>query len=83
MKRYFLMLILFCCVQAKAQYTNLVWSDEFDGTTINKTNWVFETGNNNGWGNAEQEYYTNRPVNANQRCLKYYPLPLPSERELS
>ena len=64
MKRYFLMLILFYCVQAKAQYTNLVWSDEFNDPTINKTNWVFETGNNNGWGNSELEYYTNRPANA-------------------
>ena len=64
MKRYLLLLILFYCVQAKAQYTNLVWSDEFDGTSINKTNWVFETGGS-GWGNNELEYYTNRPVNAN------------------
>jgi beta-glucanase (GH16 family) len=39
---------------------NLAWSDEFDGpagTAANGTNWVYETGNNNGWGNSELEYY--------------------------
>jgi len=51
-------------IQSQAQYTNLVWSDEFNDATINKKNWVFETGNNNGWGNSELEYYTNRPENA-------------------
>jgi beta-glucanase (GH16 family) len=43
---------------------NIVWSDEFDGTTIASTNWSFETGNNNGWGNSELEYYTSRSTNA-------------------
>ena len=39
---------------------NLAWSDEFDGpagTAANGNNWVYETGNNNGWGNDELEYY--------------------------
>ncbi len=43
----------------------LVWSDEFDGNTINTATWVFETGNN-GWGNAELENYTARTQNAFQ-----------------
>lgn len=34
----------------------LVWSDEFEGTSINTGTWNFETGGN-GWGNHEQEYY--------------------------
>jgi beta-glucanase (GH16 family) len=43
----------------------LVWSDEFNGTSIATTNWTFETGNgNNGWGNQEREYYTSRTNNA-------------------
>src|SRR5215472_6118349 len=43
----------------------LVWSDEFNGTNISSANWSFETGNgNNGWGNAEREYYTSRTNNA-------------------
>ena len=37
-------------------FTTLVWSDEFDGTTVNTSNWSFETGGG-GWGNNEKEYY--------------------------
>jgi beta-glucanase (GH16 family) len=43
---------------------NLVWSDEFNGSSINTANWSFESGNNGGWGNSELEYYTSRPQNA-------------------
>jgi beta-glucanase (GH16 family) len=42
----------------------VTWSDEFDGSTVDTTKWVFETGNNNGWGNSEREYYTSRTTNA-------------------
>jgi len=41
----------------------LVWSDEFDGPEINRENWKFNKGGG-GWGNAEYEYYTDRPENA-------------------
>lgn len=34
----------------------LVWSDEFDGTSVNTANWNFEIGAG-GWGNNEQQYY--------------------------
>jgi len=47
----------------------LVWSDEFnaaDGTPVDSTKWVSETGGN-GWGNDELEYYTTRPENAIQK----------------
>jgi hypothetical protein len=44
-------------------FSRLVWSDEFNGTTINSANWSFETGGG-GWGNNELENYTNRSVNA-------------------
>jgi len=64
MKKYFVIIFLLYCIQSQAQYTNLIWSDEFTDATINKKNWVLETGNNNGWGNNELEYYTNRPENA-------------------
>jgi beta-glucanase (GH16 family) len=43
---------------------NIIWSDEFNGTNINTTNWTFELGNNGGWGNQEREYYTGRTNNA-------------------
>jgi len=42
----------------------LVWSDEFNGTGINRDNWSFDIGTgNNGWGNNELQYYTDRPGN--------------------
>jgi beta-glucanase (GH16 family) len=48
--------------------TNIVWSDEFNGTSIDTTKWTFETGSdcpaNCGWGNNELEYYTSRTNNA-------------------
>jgi len=42
----------------------LAWSDEFNGTSVDTSKWTFETGNNNGWGNGEREYYTSRTNNA-------------------
>ncbi len=44
-------------LQARTLAYQLVWSDEFNGTTINTANWTFETGGG-GWGNNEKEYYT-------------------------
>lgn len=41
----------------------LVWSDEFDSTVINTSNWTYDIGGG-GWGNNELENYTNRPANA-------------------
>src|SRR5574344_959655 len=40
----------------------LAWSDEFNGTSLNTSNWVYETGAG-GWGNSELEYYTSRSDN--------------------
>ncbi|MBD0286991.1 MAG: glycoside hydrolase family 16 protein [Flavisolibacter sp.] len=37
-------------------YTNLVWADEFNGTSVNKANWGYDLGGG-GWGNNEKEYY--------------------------
>ena len=42
---------------------NIVWSDEFNGTSVNPKTWTYDTGNS-GWGNSELEYYTSRTNNA-------------------
>jgi beta-glucanase (GH16 family) len=52
----------------------LVWSDEFDGTEIDRSRWDFDIGNGffnydahtwiSGWGNDELQYYTRSPDNA-------------------
>ena len=47
----------------------LTWSDEFnapDGSPVDTSKWVLESGGN-GWGNQELEYYTTRPDNAFQQ----------------
>ena len=42
----------------------LVWSDEFDGTSLNSDNWFMEAGyGDNGWGNDEWQLYTNNASN--------------------
>ena len=46
----------------------LFWSDEFDGAKLNTDWWTCETGRgSNGWGNAELQYYTDRPENVDVR----------------
>ncbi|MCL6457689.1 MAG: family 16 glycosylhydrolase, partial [Gorillibacterium sp.] len=59
---------------------NLVWNDEFNGTAgtgVDTSKWTYETGGG-GFGNNEQENYTNRtanvyleqdPADANNRLL--------------
>lgn len=43
----------------------LIWSDEFDGGTINTNNWTYDIGKgSSGWGNNELQYYTNRNDNS-------------------
>ena len=42
---------------------NLIWHDEFDGSSIDPANWSFDIGGG-GWGNGEAENYTARPENA-------------------
>lgn len=45
----------------------LAWSDEFEGAAgqaPDATKWIYDIGTgNNGWGNQELQYYTNRPEN--------------------
>lgn len=64
----------FSACEKKAEQTlpqrnyTLAWSDEFNDTTAgtlpDSTKWAYDIGNgNNGWGNAELQYYTNRTSN--------------------
>lgn len=48
----------------QSEVLTYLWHDEFDGYSIDKSKWSFEIGTgNNGWGNNEKEYYTDRPEN--------------------
>ncbi len=48
---------------AEPERWELVWSDEFDGESINPENWTYDLGAS-GWGNNELQNYTNRGENA-------------------
>ncbi len=47
-------------------YTDLVWSDEFDGNALDTTKWYHQTFGPNGgqWFNGEVQHYTNSPTNS-------------------
>lgn len=53
-------------VNVTSNIPGLVWSDEFNVSGApDASKWTFEIGRgNNGWGNNELQYYTNRPQNA-------------------
>lgn len=60
-----------CHFQDGPEGYQLVWSDEFDGTEIDRAKWSFDLGDGCdrgeglcGWGNNELQYYTDRPENA-------------------
>ena len=53
-----------CVNQVKAESSwKLVWSDEFNGDSLNTDVWTRETGGS-GWGNNELQYYTDRTDNS-------------------
>lgn len=56
--------------QLEARNWTLTWSDEFDGPageSPSPANWVYNIGTgNNGWGNGEFQYYTDRPQNVSK-----------------
>jgi len=46
----------------------LVWRDEFDNPSIDRSSWTYDTGGG-GWGNQELQYYTDRPENSRITAL--------------
>ena len=51
---------------AAPKVLKLLWADEFNGkkgSLPSSKNWEYDIGNGYGWGNAELEYYTNKPAN--------------------
>lgn len=46
-------LLLLSCINVNAQ---LLWGDDFNGTSVNTSNWGYDIGAG-GWGNSELEYY--------------------------
>lgn len=60
---------------AVGQCPNLVWSDEFDGTSLNSANWNYQTGDGCdiglcGWGNNEDQFYKQENIEVSGGTLK-------------
>ena len=50
--------------KTEGEYWEKVWSDEFEGSSIDLSKWSFDVGDW-GWGNGENQYYTdNKTENA-------------------
>jgi beta-glucanase (GH16 family) len=47
---------------AYSQYTNLVWADEFNSTSLDTSKWAYDIGGG-GWGNGELQTYTSNTNN--------------------
>lgn len=68
-----LAIVLFFACETDTEQTvpqraqTLVWSDDFDGaagSTPDADKWTYDIGTGqNGWGNGEFQYYTDRPTN--------------------
>ena len=51
-------------IQVKINLIQALWNDEFDIAGAPDANkWTYDLGNNNGWGNQENQFYTARPEN--------------------
>lgn len=59
---------------AKKPRWTLVWNDEFEGDSVDRSKWDFDIGNGfcddrhhvwiPGWGNEELQYHTAEPANS-------------------
>jgi len=57
MKRTIIILFFFFAKISLYAQWELVWQDEFDGSSLDTTKWKVDIGGN-GWGNNELQYYT-------------------------
>jgi beta-glucanase (GH16 family) len=63
----FVCVLIACQAASQASY-ELVWEDEFTGTSLDTQKWSYMYGDgsqygNPGWGNNELQYYTDRTLN--------------------
>lgn len=60
--------LTFTLVNCYPQSWNLVWSDEFDGTSLDESKWEYMIGDGtsfglpSGWGNNELQWYTDNNI---------------------
>jgi beta-glucanase (GH16 family) len=64
-------------LSASGQCPAFIWNDEFDGTSLNTSNWEYQIGDGCdigtdfcGWGNQELQYYLEENVQVSNGTLK-------------
>lgn len=66
MRNFIFLLVVLCLFILKTSGQNnckvLVWADEFNGTSLDRTKWTPEV-DGSGGGNGELQYYADRPEN--------------------
>lgn len=69
MKKILAVLGILCSISTFSQTYQLVWADEFNGSSVDLTKWSFQNGNGCpnmcGWGNGELQSFTNESKNVN------------------
>ncbi len=61
---FLIFLSLYCLINSDAPNGyNLVWSDEFEGSSLDTSKWEYNIGAEPYWGNNELEFYTKRQEN--------------------
>lgn len=67
MNKILVPIIVSISMAAYSQCNQLVWSDEFNGNSVDLSKWAFQNGDGCpsmcGWGNGELESYTDNPKN--------------------
>ena len=64
---YLILFLLFFTLALSGQEWQLVWSDEFDGDSLDMSKWSYQTGTGSeygltDWGNNEEQYYREENV---------------------
>jgi len=62
MNRIIILCIALTCINFSMAQYNLVWQDNFDGNSLDRSKWQYEV-NCNGGGNNELQCYTDRDAN--------------------
>jgi len=76
--RFFYSIICICLIFSTSSFSqswNLIWSDEFNGNSLDSTRWIHDIGTGSqyglyGWGNSELQYYQPQNTVTNNGSVK-------------
>ncbi len=73
--KYFFLSLLMVPLSVSAQNWQMVWSDEFDGDSLDSAKWSYQTGTGSDygltdWGNNELQYYREQNIAVSDGLLR-------------